>query len=499
VRRTGIDLSPARCVVVDADVASRWRKHGERTSVRVHNFATLGNVDSARALTAELRRLADGRAFPKRAWVTLWDVRSSHQYLLLPSDRHLNLDSVARQHGASVFGLDARDISVGVAQGASSEPAAHKKIELSFFAASAQDIHARLRPILDAGFVVEGVATPCGALWAQARLRRTAVPGEVHAYVALGAAMSALAIVSNGFLLYARELSWGYAESLVGPPTPLPREDLAARLATELRRSFLYVKQFWEEDPSQVLLCGDMPEIRSLTAPLIERLNIEVETLYSLDGIDSAALPEPADRFSEQVASLRLASAIAAEPPPVNLLPVEITAQRAGRRGQAVCAVGSAAAVAFGAFLYAEADARTHQAERQVGALQRQVEGLRPGVRAIDVARQGAGVESAQLAALDALDTQGPRMARMLQTLSEATPSDMTLKSMSAGSDGAAWRVVVEGSAAPDATRARAAVDHFLRGVEESPLFGAPVRPPARRISAGASGLEFTAEYLVRK
>ena len=92
----------------------------------------------------------------------------------------------------------------------------------------------------------------------------------------------------------------------------------------------MYLKQYWEEDVSQVLLCGDMPEIRSLTAPLIERLNIEVETLDSLDGIDTAALPAPAERFSEQVASLRLASAIAAEPPPVNLLPLEITALRAG-------------------------------------------------------------------------------------------------------------------------------------------------------------------------
>src|SRR5207253_3163853 len=109
--------------------------------------------------------------------------------------------------------------------------------------------------------------------------------------------------------LYAKEMHWGFAESPVGVAIVGGREDLANRLGSELKRSFLYLKQFWEENVSQVLLCGDMPEIRLLTAPLIERLNIEVETLDSLDGIDTGELPEPADQFAEQVASLRLATA----------------------------------------------------------------------------------------------------------------------------------------------------------------------------------------------
>ena len=108
------------------------------------------------------------------------------------------------------------------------------------------------------------------------------------------------------------------------------REALADRLSTELRRSFLYLKQYWEQDVSQVLLCGDMPEIRSLTAPLIERLNIEVETLDTLEGIDV----RPSRGFAERASTLRLASSIAVEPPPVNLLPVEVTASRTNRSGR---------------------------------------------------------------------------------------------------------------------------------------------------------------------
>lgn len=488
-------------MVVDAGTSSRWKKQGERTLLRVHNFATLGaTADSAQALTAELKLLADSQAFSRRAWVTLWDVRSSHQYLLLPAGRRKEVETIAKQHGASVFGLDPRSISVGIAEGPAPQPDGPQKIQVSFFAAASEDIQRRLRPIQDAGFVVEGVTTPCGALWAQARLRRTAMPGEVHAYVALGAALSALVIVSNGFLLYARELHWGYGESPVGPPVPLSREDLAARLSAELKRSFLYLKQYWEGDVSQVILCGEMPEIRSLTAPLIERLNVEVETLDSLDGIDTTALPEPADRFADQIASLRLACAIAAEPPPVNLVPVQITVERASRRGQIVFAAGAAVAVAFGAFLFAEADARKRSAERNVVELRRQVGALQPRVRAAEAARQGAGVELAQQAALEAFDSQGPRVARILEALSEATPADITLKSIRAVPDGPAWRVAIDGAAvSPDQSRARLAVDRFLRGIEASTLFGTPLRTPVRRIATGASGLELTAEYSVRK
>ena len=136
------------------------------------------------------------------------------------------------------------------------------------------------------------MTTPCGALWSQARLRRASLPGEVHAHVAFGVSQSALGIFGDGILLYARDLDWGYAAHVGRIRRRQDREMLAGRFRPELRRSFLYLKQYWEPDVSQVLLCGDMPEIRSLTAPLIERLNIEVETLDTLEGIDAASLPE---------------------------------------------------------------------------------------------------------------------------------------------------------------------------------------------------------------
>src|SRR5258706_994585 len=237
MRRTGIDLSPARCTVVDASVSSRWRKHGERSLLRVHNFDTLGTSDGAEALTAELKLLADNGDFSRHAWVTLWDVRSSHRYVRLPAERANDAESIAMQHGVSVLGLEAREISVGVAEG--TPPAgARQEVELSFFPAPAEDIQTRLRPVLEAGFIVDGVCTPCGALWAQARLRRSSVPGAVHAYVALGASLSAVVIVRNGFLLYGKENDLGFAEA-ANTSAVAARDELSDWLARPVRQSFL--------------------------------------------------------------------------------------------------------------------------------------------------------------------------------------------------------------------------------------------------------------------
>ena len=485
MRRTGIDLSPTHCTVVDAQISRRFRKDGEPKPLRLHSCARLKHADGAERLSADLRELVDG-GFPKRAWVNLWDVASSHQYLLLPTAPRAELKAAARRHGASALNLDPRDVAVGVSIGEPRiEPGRPSKTEVSFFAAAVQEIRTRIQPIVDAGFHVEGVTTPCGALWSQARLRRPAAPGDVHAFVTLSSHLSALAIFANGFLLYARDLSWGYAGQ---SSLPIDRDELASRLSAELRRSFLYLKQYWEEDVSQLVLCGDMPEIRSLTAPLIERLNIEVETLDTLEGIDATALPELSDPFFEQIAAYRLASAIAVEPTPVNLLPKEQIAEPVPRSGLRVFLAGSAAAVAFAAFLYAQAGVEREEAERQLVAAQREVSGPQEPAA------------PASTASLDAVDLQGPRMAQLLEVLSQSAPLGVTLQALTAISDGELWRVSIDArSEAPDPVRARVAAENFLERLASEPLFGDAVRPATRRLLSGGTTVELTVEYAVRK
>lgn len=400
-----------------------FRTRRERASLRVHNYASL-HVGSDQDLAIELKGLAARKELPKRAWVNLWGITSSHQYLLLPTRPRAELDEAARFRAATMLAMDQRDVAIGTVTGRSTNKSPGKsrrsgdqqsKTEVVFFAAALQDIRAKLRPIVEAGFVVDGVTTPCGALWSQARLRRPAPAGDVHAFVALGAQMSALAIFANGFFLYGRDLSWGYAGMPDGLRPPMEREELADRLAVELRRSFLYVKQYWEPDVTQLLLCGDMQEIRSLTAPLIDRLNIEVETLDTLEGIDPMKLPEPADRFSDQVAAFRLASAIAVEPLPVNLLASNEPTGYMNRTNRRLVAVGSAAAVAFAAFAYTRSGAGVGvhsehgRNEGQIAAVQREPLRPQPASRAIDEvkapAQRGATVPRPSAAAATSATT----------------------------------------------------------------------------------------------
>jgi hypothetical protein len=73
---------------------------------------------------------------------------------------------------------------------------------------------------------------------------------------------------------------------------------------------------------------------------LMEALDVEVETLDSLFGIDTARLPEPVDEFREHAAEYRLALAAAVDwPGPVNLL-----RERNRRRTKAILARAAVAA-----------------------------------------------------------------------------------------------------------------------------------------------------------
>ena len=484
MRRTGIDLSSIRCNVVDAESSGR-RRRAEPTPFRVHNFASIPHLDNTETLTSELKALTARESFPRRAWVNLWDVRSSHQYLLLPSAPDAELESRARRHGASVLGMNDRDITLSTVIGGSrGEPGHHPKREVSFFAAGSEDIRARLKPVVDAGFLVEGVTTPCGALWSQARLRSPLLPGQVHAHVVLGVSQSALGIFTDASLLYARDLDWGYAAHSTGTTAAQDREALADRLSLELRRSFLYLKQYWEQDVSLVMLCGDMPEIRSLTAPIIERLNIEVETLDTLEGINESTLPEG---FAERASTLRLASSIAVAPPPVNLLPVEVTARRTNEAGRIIVVGGTAAAVGFAAFLYGQANVARTDAERRRDVVRSEMS-LKP-----DVVPSGSG---GRLAAK--VDAPGPpALARVLEAVATAAPPGVTLKSVRASRDGNEWNVSVNAVAAGrDGAAAQQAADRFLRALSASPMFGEPLRPPTSKSLQDA--VDVAAIYRVR-
>ena len=174
--------------------------------------------------------------------------------------------------------------------------------------ASAEDVSAALQPLRDARVRIQSVMTPADALMGLARSRQAfAVPGGIEAYVALDESATCVALVRDGSLLSARELPWGYGDE-AGQLAPSaaagirPHDDLAARLFNELT-VFLTTVGAAGSSIAQVSICGGLPDLRTMTVSLMERLDVEVEALDSLFGIDADQLPEPADEFREQVLS----------------------------------------------------------------------------------------------------------------------------------------------------------------------------------------------------
>ena len=424
MRRTGIDVTASRCLLVEAEVPPRPGR-GRAAPMRIYDHEAVPNSgrDDA-ALSANLKSQVTRHRFASPARVNLWDLPSAQQYLLLPAERADEFQSIARARAAAALNENDADLTVAIVIGSNREFEGRSRTEVSFVAARTQDIRRRVRPLIDAGVAVEGITTPCGALWSQARLRRPSPGGQVHAYVALTASRCALGIFSSGTFLYGRDVHWGYGGG-AGDSAPPNRDELSARLTAELRQSFLYVMQYWDEEVSQVILCGDVPEIRSLIAPLIERLGIEVETLDTLEGIEPSSMP---DAFGANVAGYRIACSIVADSPPANLLPAEFLASARPGRLPLLAAAGTAAAVGICAFLYGQAGVARAEAERQIAILERDA----PFLASSDVARPR---------------DSGASFAHLLAAFANGVPDDVVVKSLRASSEGDTWAVEVNGMA----------------------------------------------------
>ena len=315
-----------------------WRRQEADTCVR--SFARLPLTSpQMRATLAGLR----GR----KAAVVAWGLPSDHRHITVTNG---SKDRMRREAMAALrdAGVATRGMMGDVAP-ATPQVAGMTRRPVVVAIAAAHEVSSAVQPLVDAGLHVQSVVTPALALTSLARLRRAfTVPDATEAYVALDESMMSFALVRNGVLVAARDFAWGYAGEPSGGPQPRPREEIAARLADELENFFGDVGIHLGSE-TQVCVCGSLPELRSMTVPLMERLDLEVETLDSLFTIDAARLPEPTDEFLEQSAELRLAWAVAADwPQPINLLRERERRQQRTTFAVAAVAAGVAAGLGVG-------------------------------------------------------------------------------------------------------------------------------------------------------
>ena len=205
--------------------------------------------------------------------------------------------------------------------------------------ASPRDIATRaaLRPLIAAGFRIRGVMSPPQALAILAASRPRARAGA-SVWLAINRHGAAIAIVHGAALLYSRSFGWNWDAAAVGSQAQLlQRYSLVAHLAPEVRRGVDLVKSQHEVPIEHAVTCGDLPDLRSLTMPLIEELDLEVETLDSADGLVISPTARR-EHLPDSLASVRLACAAAAGPIVTGR---EIDVVRVARAAAVVAAVGS--------------------------------------------------------------------------------------------------------------------------------------------------------------
>jgi hypothetical protein len=164
-----------------------------------------------------------------------------------------------------------------------------------------------------AGFVAVRVLSPADALVLSAGAARPETPGAIRACLAVNVDCAAIAVPDAFGDTVGRELTLAPAP----PPAStrvelLQRYSLVARLAPEILQACRLAHASDKLD--RIVTCGNLPDLRSLTMPLIEELDVEVETLDSLDGIDLRRSRPPADELRERIAGLRLSLAAAGMP-----------------------------------------------------------------------------------------------------------------------------------------------------------------------------------------
>jgi hypothetical protein len=244
-RLTAIEFGDDTCVLVRVSTSG--------TSIEVGGVDTLDPAafPGTDTFTSALRQARKSGNFPRRARVVLW----------------------------------------GVAEGASvSDPL----------------VRPRLEPLFQAGFRVERVVSPCDALATLARIR---VPKPESATIWLAVDPGGVAIVATrpGELLYSKAFPWDSSVGAIGSQARLlQRYSLVAHLAPEVMHAMSIVRERGAQVDA-VVTCGTLPDLRSLTMPLIDELDAEVETLDSLAGLTAPdALLE---RLQDAAPAIRLACA----------------------------------------------------------------------------------------------------------------------------------------------------------------------------------------------
>jgi Tfp pilus assembly PilM family ATPase len=484
----GLELLPDTCRVVEVHPSGGWfsRNRSGDGPTRVKAFHEIPySPESPGACASELRRLLGSKGRDLR--MAVWGLRSTHQVFALPQADVADLEMVARREARSKAAGAAASVGPtadGVTVGGHMDGG---KVEVGYVSVPPSDVQARIQPFIQAGLGVASVVTPAVAHAALVRQRWGQFSDAGTAVLSVNARVTAMTVVRGGVVLFTRELPWGHQGDR---GASFDAAAFASQLAAELRRSLVFLKQQSKVDVGHVLVCGDLPDLRALTGPLMHELNVEVETLDSLDGFDVGHLPEPADEFRSRIGALRTAWAMAVQATPaMSLVPRDPSASKLAAsfdpdtRSRVFTA--AVAGAIFAAALWGGATLLTRSSRARLDSLRAEVSRLGPEVARVESARQLTALVGARGRALEAFASQGPRLAAALQAIAHGAPGDIAIQTMTLTPGAGTWTIVVNGQAvAGTPAKAQSVFNAFLRSASASPLLGQPVRPPSLAVAS---------------
>jgi hypothetical protein len=191
-------------------------------------------------------------------------------------------------------------------------------------------------PLIDAGFEIGAVLTPAQALARVVRPRTVGAPPQsAIAALSINTHGAVIAIVSGSEVVHSRTLEWSLGTPFTGArPELLDRYLLVSQIAPQLQHVIDLVRPVYGTTVTSTVVCGNLPDLRSLAMLLIEEMDIEVEILDSDDLLEPSAATETS---IENVASLQLAAAVASPgerpmPAPVEPEPVRHTTPARGQQ-----------------------------------------------------------------------------------------------------------------------------------------------------------------------
>ncbi len=167
----------------------------------------------------------------------------------------------------------------------------------------------RVNAVRDAGYNVERTIMPGEALGRVARLRYALMGvARVTAVLSVDTSGGALAIVRDATVLQETALTWSARAAADASETDLLRRySFLSELTETLGGAFSAVLRSQNVRVEEILTCGSLPDLRSLTMPLADEFDVEVETLDSVGDLDVRVQGRMPEEIADAIPTLWIA------------------------------------------------------------------------------------------------------------------------------------------------------------------------------------------------